>query len=53
MHAIEGSAVVYHLQKWDRSSFVSLQPIVNLDGGDVPPIVNHCTAFSDRYTMFF
>ena len=28
-------------------------PIVNLHGGDVPPIVNHCTAFNDRYTMFF
>ena len=28
-------------------------PIVNLHGGNVPPIVNHCTAFNDRYTMFF
>ena len=28
-------------------------PIVNLHGGDVLPIVNHCTAFNDRYTMFF
>ena len=27
-------------------------PIVNLHGGDVPPIVNHCTAFNDRYKMF-
>ena len=28
-------------------------PIVNLHGGDVSPIVNYCTAFNDRYTMFF
>ena len=28
-------------------------PIVNLHDGDVPPFVNHCTAFNDRYTMFF
>ena len=43
---IEGSAVIQHLQKWDESIFVSLQPMVNLDGGDVPPMVNHCTALS-------
>ena len=36
-----------------KSSCVSLQPIINLDGGDVPPIVNHGTAFNDGYTMFF
>ena len=35
-----------------KSSCVSLQPIVNLDGGDVPPILNHCTAFNDRYYVF-
>ena len=35
-----------------KNSCVSLQPIVILDGGDVPPIVNHYTAFSDRYTVF-
>ena len=27
--------------------------IANLDGGDVPQIVNHCTAFNDRCMMFF
>ena len=25
----------------------------NLDGGVVPQMVNHCTAFNDRYMMFF
>ena len=27
-------------------------PIVKLHGGNVPPIVNHCTAFNDRYYVF-
>ena len=27
--------------------------MANSDGGDVPPIVNHSTAFNDGYTMFF
>ena len=53
MPVIEGSTVVYHLQKWDESNCVSLQPIVNLDCVDAPPIVNHYTAFSDMYAMFF
>ena len=35
-----------------KSSCVSLQPIVNLVDGDVPPIVNHCTALNDRYYVF-
>ena len=33
--------------------FTSLLPMANPDGVDVPPIVNHCTTFNDRYTMFF
>ena len=61
---IEGSAVV---RDWrtcppstlaiDRSEIkstcVSLETIVNLDGGDVSQMVNPCTAFNDRYTMCF
>ena len=31
-----------------KSNCVSLQPIVNLDGRDVPSIINHCIAFNDR-----
>ena len=27
--------------------------MVNLDGGDVPLMANHCTAFNDRFMMFF
>ena len=33
--------------------FGTSPPIVNLHVGDVPRIVNHCTAFNDRYAMFF
>ena len=31
---------------------VSLQPMVNFNGGDVPQMVNHCTVFSDTYYVF-
>ena len=27
--------------------------MANPSSGDVAPIVNHCTAFNDKYTMFF
>ena len=27
--------------------------MANPDSGDIPRIVNHCTAFNDRYTRFF
>ena len=26
--------------------------MVNFNGGDVPQMVNHCTAFNDRYYVF-
>ena len=46
-HCNYDSAIIFKL------AGVSLQAIVNLDDVHVPPIVNHCTAFNDRYTMFF
>ena len=60
---IEGSAVVHHFPCFRRQgwlfvrvgwkySCVSLQPIVNFNR-DVPQKVNHCTAFNDRYNVFF
>ena len=33
--------------------FISLLPMANPDGGDAPQTVNHCTAFNDRYMIFF
>ena len=62
--APEGRAVVHEfpcLHRQDRLfikvngkySCVSLQPMDNSNGGVVPQKVNHCTAFNDRYYVFF
>ena len=58
----EGSAVVHqftwlhsqidYLLEWGENSCISLQSIANCNGGDVPHIVNHCTAFNDSYYVF-
>ena len=48
-----------HCQGWllvrvrHKYFFISLLPMAKPDGGVLPPIVNHCTAFNSRYTMFF
>ena len=46
------TAKIDYLLEWDESSSVSLQAIVNSNGGDVPQMVNHCIAFNDRYYVF-
>ena len=59
---IKGSVVVHRVPCLHRQdgqfvtvrrkySYVSLQPIVNFKGGDVPQKVKHCTAFNDRYSF--
>ena len=41
-----------YLLEWGECSCVSLQSMVNSNGGDVPQMVNHCTAYNDRYYIF-
>ena len=44
---------MYHyLLEWNKSSCVSLQLMVNSNGGDIPQMVNHCTAFNERYYVY-
>ena len=51
-HVYSSLRIDYLLEK-DESSCVSLQPMVNSSGADVPQMLNHCTAFNDRYVLFF
>ena len=60
---MEGIAVVHHWRnvstnrvdywvEWDSTTFISLLPMANRGNEDVPQVVNHYTAFHDRYYIF-
>ena len=43
---------VDHWLERDATTSVPRLIIANPNGEDVPQMVNHCTAFNDRYMMF-
>ena len=60
LKAVQWFTISERLQRQDwlllevrQKSLRLTPPTVNLQSGDVLPIMNHCTAFNDKYTMFF